>query len=295
MLEPKVAQYIIENMASSACYVQADGTVSYWNASAEKLTGFTAEEMVGLPFPTKRFKLMDVYDKNVFAIPEIYEQIITGRQRLCSLFKRKDNSKVAVRILVVPVGENAGDGWMVFMDCFVDINLLSDDVTDLRFMASHDVLTTLPNRRIIKIRFDDALFKAKIEKETTAFLFADIDHFRCFNNTYGHAAGDKLLQSLASVMEKNIRITDCLGRWGGDEFVALASVSSAQDAMAIAERFRKLVEEMNVEYEGNNFSITVSIGVTLLEEDDDLTSVIRRADKAMYYSKKKGRNRVTLL
>ena len=269
--------------------------VDFWNKAAQSLTGISGEEIKNKPFPSDRFTSVDEIKPDSFAVEYFPRKISDSQFRTYLWFERGRDDEIPVRILVVPVGENAGDGWMVFMDCFVDINLLSDDVTDLRFMASHDALTTLPNRRIIKIRFDDALFKAKIEKETTAFLFADIDHFRCFNNTYGHAAGDKLLQSLASVMEKNIRITDCLGRWGGDEFVALASVSSAQDAMAIAERFRKLVEEMNVEYEGNNFSITVSIGVTLLEEDDDLTSVIRRADKAIYYSKKKGRNRVTLL
>ena len=295
MLDSQVAKYIIENMASGACYVQPDETVAFWNKSAEELTGLKSEDIVGKPFPKNSFSVVDSYDKELLKTKAVYDQVTSGLRRLCLWFNRCDNKKIAVRILVVPVAKNAQSGWMVFMDHFADVDLDSDRILNLHYMAGHDALTGLPNRRIIESKINEQIAIFEAGKGTSSIFFADIDYFRRFNDIYGHEAGDRVLSEMGALIREEICSKDCIGRWGGEEFVGVVPIDNEGEAVNFAEHFRKLVSDNAVEYEDKKLSVTISIGVTLLKEGDDLTSVVRRVDKAMYHSKENGRNCVTLL
>ena len=133
------------------------------------------------------------------------------------------------------------------------------------------------------------------KKETLSILMIDIDFFKNINDTYGHAAGDIVLEEVAKIIKSCTRNADTAARYGGEEFVVMLNNTSANAAMAVAERIRKSVEEKSIMYDGKKINVTISIGVSSYNFDlESAKSIVERADKALYESKQNGRNRVTL-
>jgi len=124
----------------------------------------------------------------------------------------------------------------------------------------------------------------------------DIDHFKKFNDTYGHSCGDVVLKQVAKTIQETIRSIDLAARYGGEEFCVLLPDTDAQHARVIAERIRLNVSKSVTEYEGLSLKVTVSLGVAQYDYQRDISgkSIIDRADKALYRSKQDGRNRVSV-
>jgi diguanylate cyclase (GGDEF)-like protein len=123
----------------------------------------------------------------------------------------------------------------------------------------------------------------------------DIDHFKQCNDMHGHDVGDKVLRMVASTLYYSMRKTDVVGRWGGEEFLAIIyDVTSLEELRSIAEKLRMLVESSRLDVADKSLIITVSVGATLLLPHDTPDAVVRRADQLMYQSKQDGRNRVTV-
>jgi diguanylate cyclase (GGDEF)-like protein len=162
--------------------------------------------------------------------------------------------------------------------------------------ATIDGLTQIPNHRY----FQDLMEKevAKVQRSDEAkvsLLLMDIDHFKNFNDTYGHPVGDKVLKQVAASISKAIRAADHVARYGGEEFVVILPGADSAEAKISAERVRKAVESMRVENEGQELKVTISIGSATYPDDaTDKANLIDNADKALYASKDLGRNRVSL-
>ncbi len=164
----------------------------------------------------------------------------------------------------------------------------------LRTLSKTDFLTSLNNRGF----WEEALIKEykriKRSGHHSTLLMCDIDHFKRVNDTFGHAAGDAVIQQVAGAVKKNLRSTDVAGRYGGEEFAVLLTDATVEQAMFFAERLRKNVEAMAVEYNQQTLRVTVSIGVAEYREDmGEYRDWIEAADKALYQSKAAGRNRIT--
>lgn len=159
------------------------------------------------------------------------------------------------------------------------------------FLADHDSLTDLLNRR----SFNDGLARLyKLHKRNhkpLSFLFFDIDNFKAINDTFGHSVGDEVLKRIAGHLKEYIRETDLVGRWGGEEFIVALIDTDADDALAVAEKLRIIFEEDIILKDLINAPLTASFGVTEFRRDDTLESVIVRVDDAMYQAKAKGKNR----
>lgn len=125
-----------------------------------------------------------------------------------------------------------------------------------------------------------------------AVLFADIDHFHDFNGKYGHPAGDRMLKAFAHAATHSIRSTDTLGRWGGEEFIGIYPIKNRSDIIPIANRFQHMVEQAFIHHESHPLHITMSVGITSVQEGDTPESIIQRADKYMYEAKNQGRNTI---
>ncbi|PWH19264.1 MAG: hypothetical protein DDG59_03710 [Anaerolineae bacterium] len=152
------------------------------------------------------------------------------------------------------------------------------------WQANIDHLTQLPNRRMLS-----NLIESWIASRTSfAVLLIDLDNFKCFNDTYGHDVGDVLLSRLAFTLRSNLRASDFAARWGGEEFLVLVGKSTTEQAVQLAERLRTEVENMSF----GEDRVSISIGGTLFKQSDDLNSLIKRADTALYSAKQQGRNRV---
>ncbi|MGN0728672.1 GGDEF domain-containing protein [Treponema sp.] len=146
-------------------------------------------------------------------------------------------------------------------------------------------------------RIQEKIAKARRYNSTSAILMLDIDHFKKFNDTYGHLVGDKVLVELAKTLVDSLREEDCVGRFGGEEFVVLLSECKPDSIFKVSERIRASVEQMEIFENGQRLKVTVSIGGSkiLPDPDESPKSVIKRIDDALYQSKANGRNRSTIV
>jgi diguanylate cyclase (GGDEF)-like protein/PAS domain S-box-containing protein len=159
--------------------------------------------------------------------------------------------------------------------------------------AYHDHLTGLPNRRLLDDRLSIAIAQAKRSTELIAVIFLDLDNFKPVNDTYGHDAGDELLQQLANRIVSNVRDGDTVSRVGGDEFVViLPKVKTKLETEQLAIRLLKACRKPFI-IRNNKVFVSASIGVSMFPDDGmDISDLIRSADIAMYQSKRNGRNQV---
>lgn len=159
-------------------------------------------------------------------------------------------------------------------------------------IAEHDFLTGLPNRMLLTDRLTQAISIAHRHACKVALLYVDLDHFKQINDSLGHEVGDKLLQSAANRLQACVRLSDTVSRQGGDEFVVLLTeVESVEGAVVIAEKLLEAMVEPHL-ISGHRLHITLSIGISLYPDDgEDVETVTRNADTAMYHAKKNGRNK----
>ena len=163
-----------------------------------------------------------------------------------------------------------------------------------------DTLTGVNNRRFLEQRLSEEIDRSQRNGESLSCLFLDIDYFKSINDTYGHQAGDHVLMIVAGTIKKQLRNNDVLARYGGEEFVALLSNLDEVTLLAIAERIRSTIQDLNVEVEGNVIKTTISIGASTYVANtpqdckvpDIAVRLIEAADLALYRAKHNGRNRV---
>jgi diguanylate cyclase (GGDEF)-like protein len=165
---------------------------------------------------------------------------------------------------------------------------------DLLALSLTDPLTTLTNRRGFMERAQEIRAYSLRVRQTLCVIMVDIDHFKCINDSYGHAAGDSVLAAVAKVLRQNVRLEDAVGRIGGEEFAVLLTNSSLQSGLLSAELLRQRVADIRVSHCGVwDLSCTISLGVAeLIDEHSELDEALDRADKALYRAKTEGRNRV---
>jgi diguanylate cyclase (GGDEF)-like protein len=165
---------------------------------------------------------------------------------------------------------------------------------DLRFQATHDVLTGIWNRRAVLDLLRRELERASRSSCSTGVLMLDLDHFKTVNDTYGHLVGDAVLNETAQRIKQVVRSYDSVGRYGGEEFLVILPGCDREQARQSAERIRLAVASSSVLASGSEVRITVSIGVTSTEATSE-TEVIAIADAALYQAKDEGRNRTLVL
>ncbi|WP_374956272.1 sensor domain-containing diguanylate cyclase [Halomonas ventosae] len=166
---------------------------------------------------------------------------------------------------------------------------LSQVNEQLQSLAFSDSLTGSWNRYRMEQAIDAALNAAERYGHPCAVLLFDVDHFKQFNDTHGHEAGDRVLVEITRALQTTLRESDILGRWGGEEFMVLASHCDGQGALPLAERLRRCVEGVEL---GKLGRVTISIGVAGWHPGDTRKRLVARADEAMYRAKQNGRNRV---
>jgi diguanylate cyclase (GGDEF)-like protein len=166
-------------------------------------------------------------------------------------------------------------------------------IHELDDAACRDPLTQVGNRRFADLKLESSLNEFRGHGVNHGVLFVDIDRFKAVNDLYGHMIGDKVLTAVGRTMQANLRTTDFVARWGGEEFVAIVFNVDQSRLAALAENIRVLVSRSTVVTDGIEINVTVSIGATLMRSDDDRESLVARADGLMYQSKQEGRDRVT--
>ena len=166
----------------------------------------------------------------------------------------------------------------------------------LEELAHNDSLTGAANRRHFLDRARSEFERCRRHNRALSTIYIDLDYFKLINDSFGHAAGDAVLMAVSGLIQEELRSSDVLGRLGGEEFVVLLPETNIKGAELLANRLREIIELSNIEHDGDKLSVSASMGVTsLLEQDERFETVLNRADQACYISKNEGRNRVSTL
>lgn len=166
---------------------------------------------------------------------------------------------------------------------------LNAQIKEARYNASHDGLTGIINRREFECVFEKEIYRAKRYSYPLSMLVMDIDNFKVVNDQYGHKVGDQVLIRLVALVQKMIRESDIMARWGGEEFVIVFPDSTLHDTLNKAEMLREAIHE---EHFPSNLHVTCSFGVTAYTQGDTNDTVFIRCDQALYAAKKSGKNNV---
>jgi diguanylate cyclase len=177
-----------------------------------------------------------------------------------------------------------------------EVDTLRGNLQTLNVEAFTDKLTAIPNRRAFDQRIEELFDNYHEDGQIFSLLLIDIDHFKLFNDTYGHAAGDRVLKYVASVMTGDIKGNDLLARYGGEEFAVLLPSTYYDGAISVGSILREKISSIKLvdsnDHEKSLGYVTVSIGVATITRHDDADSIVERADKALYLAKENGRNKV---
>lgn len=171
---------------------------------------------------------------------------------------------------------------------------LEDANKKLDIISRTDELTQLPNRRDMNRTIENEIGRSSRTNRAFSFIFFDIDHFKNINDTYGHAAGDRILKAVANTVRALLRKYDVLARYGGEEFLTLLPETDLNGAASVAERFREHVEEMTIKYSSYEIKVTITLGVAQFDPRLGADRSIQLADKALYEGKESGRNKVVI-
>ena len=209
--------------------------------------------------------------------------------------KHKLGNRVSVSVRVAPI--KGSEGKVVgAVEVFLDNSnkkKLERRTDELNRIAYYDSLTGLVNRRYLEMRLQQAHQEFLTFGRPFAMILFDIDHFKQVNDSCGHPAGDIVLAHVAQLLANNLRVTDSIGRWGGEEFLALLPKTSIERAEMLADRCRGIVSSTSLSVDAKRVSPSVSAGVAEFRTGDDVTSMMKRVDAALYRSKSDGRNRVS--
>lgn len=288
------------NNAAIGMYLSSvDGILIKVNNALCELTGYTEEELVSMSF--SYITHPDDVDKDV----PLMKQLLSGEILKFLLEKRyiHKNGSIIWALLGVSLVYDAENRAQYLIGQIQDITSRKKTEEELEKakleaerLASTDYLTGILNRRAFTDRFIEEFHRAGREKSSISLVLADIDHFKKVNDLYGHQVGDLALQKFARCLSSVCRSYDFVGRFGGEEFVVCLPNTNRKQAVKIAERMRKAVEDLNINlvYKKEPIKITASFGVAspILGSEESIDSLIMQADKAMYNAKVNGRNRV---
>lgn len=187
-----------------------------------------------------------------------------------------------------------------------ELNKLKKEVALLRKLVYKDPLTGLYNRRgfldegekifsTVRLAADKSVRRKSFFIQDLALIFIDIDNFKKINDSFGHKTGDLVLKGVADVLIDSVRLSDLVGRWGGEEMLVLLVGASSSDAKKIAENLRQKLQESKIKAGSRVIKLTASLGVASIGRELNLENLIRKADEAMYQAKKLGKNRVVII
>ncbi len=280
-------QMILDNQLVGSITTRDRHIIHWGNKGIKRIFGYESEELNG-----KSIRILYPDESSYLTMAEDAYPIIKnhGIYRTQLEMMKKHGEKIWMDVSGILLNEK-DILWM-----FTDISILKRQQEQIESIAYHDVLTGLPNRFLVSDRLTQALAQAKRENELLAVCYLDLDGFKPINDTYGHAAGDKLLIEITRRMQDSVRINDTVGRLGGDEFVLL--LSNLTDVMEFQIVLERVLEAINIPIaldKSCEVTVGVSIGVSLFPRDsEDPDILLRYADHAMYQAKKEGRNRVHL-
>ncbi len=225
---------------------------------------------------------------------KIKKQNIKGGTLMCAPLISKDKIMGALNVSKSTPYSFSDSDFELFVNLANQVAIAIDNARLYRYAVT-DEMTKLYNHRYFQQRLDEELLRADRYEDQISLLILDVDHFKHFNDTYGHPEGDRVLKTVARLIEKSVREIDIPARYGGEEFVVICPGKAGTSALVPAERIRKAIEAFDFRINGVHVPITVSLGAACYPENATTKAeLIKKSDTALYYSKENGRNRSTL-
>lgn len=265
----RMLSHAIKNVNDSVFITDMNNIVTFVNEAFIRTYGYNEDEIIG-----RDGNLLGKIDME----GEFYH-------------KRKDGSEFPVVLTMSILKDETGKD-IAIVRIAHNITERKKMEEELMRLATTDPLTGAYNRTKFNEIIGREIERARRYGQRLSMIIFDIDHFKKVNDTYGHMVGDEVLKTVADIIKSNIRKIEYLVRWGGEEFMIIASGTDLKSAIALAERLKKVIEDYKFDKAGR---LTISCGVTEFREDDTEDSFIKRVDDALYMAKNKGKNRVEVI
>lgn len=282
----RLAASVFSHNSEAIIITDAHNHILQVNDAFTRITGFTPEEVAG-----KNPSLLGSGRMGAEFYQRMWQELLTHNTWSGEIWNKRKSGEVFQEWLVLNLVRDEHGNITNHIAIFTDITERKREEERVQHLASHDLLTGLPNRFLLSDRIDQALAFAERNRSKVGVMFLDLDHFKNINDSLGHDTGDSLLKLVAERMGTCLRRSDTLARIGGDEFVAvLADIGSEHEAATVAE---KILESFSNKFlvNGHTLVITPSLGISLYPDDSsDAMELLRNADMAMYRAKNAGRN-----
>ncbi|MFC4158612.1 bifunctional diguanylate cyclase/phosphodiesterase [Chitinimonas lacunae] len=282
----RLANQIFEHALEAIMVTDLDGRIEWVNPMFTRITGYSLEEVVG---QTPHILHSGRQDKDFFR--EMWRHLLAEDQWRGEIWNRRKNGELFAEWLTITAVRNEQGELEHYVAIFDDITERKAARDHIERLAHYDALTGLPNRLLLTNRLEQTISMAERQGDMVAVMFLDLDRFKYINDTLGHAVGDSLLSQVAKRLSHCVRDSDTIARLGGDEFVlVLPGIRQPSDAAQVAAKVLTAVAQ-RYHIEGNELTITASIGISLYPADaTDREALIKYADAALYRAKERGRN-----
>ena len=282
----RLAASVYANSYEGIIICAPDKTIVDVNPAFTRITGYSRDEALG-----RTPKLLASGKHDAAFYQQMWSSIAEHDFWQGEVCNRRNNAELYTEILSLSVIRDSAGKLQHYIGVFSDISLLKAHEEELYRIAHFDMLTGVPNRRLLQDRLSQALLRTRRTGRSVAVCYLDLDGFKVVNDRFGHDGGDKLLVEITRRLRKVLRTDDTLGRLGGDEFVLLLTdLTGPQESQLALDRVLEVVKEP-IEIAGNLVAVSASVGVTIYPSDDaDADVLLRHADQAMYLAKETGKN-----
>lgn len=281
-----LAERIIESSLEGIMVTDPQGHIESVNPAFTRLTGYSPSEVIG---KTPAVLSSGRHGKDFYQ--QMWDELTRKGNWQGEVWNRRKNGEVFPELLTIAAIHDEAGSVTHYASLFSDISRIKENEEHIRNLAYYDPLTALPNRRLFNDRLSVAIAHAHRYQSQLAVMFVDLDRFKRINDSLGHDVGDHLLQEVALRLGDAVREDDTVARMGGDEFIIMLSdVSELEEVISIARRIIELMGEP-VCIDAHELLVTCSLGISVYPEDgEDIDTLVKNADTAMYRAKDAGRN-----
>lgn len=291
--EQQRSQITLNAISDSVITTDVEGVITFMNPSAENLTAMNHDACLGMPF-SEVFQLLSIESRD--PVVGLVNWCLESDSKHCPaiefFLKTSSTTECIVEAMLSALVDVDGNTYGVLI-LIRDITRYKNRNSELAYLAYHDMLTGLVNRREFESRLQRMLEDARLSNRQHVLFYLDLDHFKVVNDRCGHAAGDKVLKLLAEKFKQRLRREDCIGRLGGDEFGVLLVNCNINSARSIGEKMRQDIDAFKFEWEGQTYRLGVSIGIVAITHSaESIDSLMQLADDSCYTAKQQGRNQI---
>ncbi|MFM2120588.1 MAG: hypothetical protein RL722_2056, partial [Pseudomonadota bacterium] len=284
--ELRIAAMVLDTTTEGVMITDPEHRILRVNDAFTRITGYSTEDVKG---KTPRLLSSGRHDDAFYTA--MWEDIERTGHWQGEIWNKRKTGEVFPEWLAISTLRDGTGRVTHYVGVFTDVTTLTETREHMRRMATHDVLTGLPNRTLLQDRLHHAVDTARRHGTELALCFLDLDNFKTVNDSLGHEAGDELLRLATRRILDNVRAADTVARIGGDEFVLLLENTTKHDALQTVERISRSLGE-NLELRGSLLTTAASLGVAMFPGDgSDAATLMRHADAAMYRAKRAGRGR----